>query len=135
MPISQDELSVAMSNLALLQDNHPTHTADGENKAALFDRLLADKTSDEAYHMLATYCFDVSKRFAILHAAICIVCDSANPTSLLAQLISEDNKELNMPGLNWKQRCEIAGRQLKVWHDRASKTNKQYVDSASIGLL
>lgn len=133
MALTLDELSLAMSNLALLEDNHPTHTI-GDDKAVAFSALLADKANnEEAMFMLLTYCLDVSKRFAILNSAIAMVCKDPEPTKLLALLIKEDNDRMNptdidrAKAMKWKERAGIAADQLKKWHDRAHAKHDSYL--------
>lgn len=130
MTLDPEVVSKALSNLALLDDHAPNHTS-GTDKGEVFKSLVADKLKDEAMFMLATYCFDLSKRFAMLHFAVSTVCEAGDPDPLLALLIAEDDAKLNAPELTWRQRSEIAGSQLKIWHDRAHKTNEPYLRASA----
>jgi hypothetical protein len=127
MALTVEQLSQALSNLALIQDDHPIHTSGITNKAEHFTALLAESQSQEAFYMLATYCFDVSKRFAILHALIADVCAaSATPSAGLAADVLADTADLNAADKTWEERAYIAAGQLNYWHNRANSTNADY---------
>lgn len=132
MALDPETLSLAMSNLGLISDKMPTHMTGDLDKSNVFKKFMESSKAqekDEAFYMLATYCFDLSKRFAILHNAVRDVCKEGTPNSLLAQLINEDDRELNeREDITWKQRSEIAGKQLKKWHERANTTNEKYIE-------
>ena len=127
MPVNSDALSQAISNLALIQDDQPRHTGNVSNKVDIFRDLLENDHSEEAFYMLATYCFDVSKRFAMVCDAISNVYATGTPNQDLAALIVSHDHALNDPNVTtWSDRATIAGEQLSIWHTRVNSANQAY---------
>jgi hypothetical protein len=130
MSVNSDDLSKALSNLALIGDDHPKHTGNVTNKVETLQGLLNDGNMNEAFFLLATYCFDVSKRLAMLHVAIANICATGTPSKELAQLIVTDDTALNQGSLTWEDRATIAGAQLYTWHTRSEATRHNYIQFA-----
>lgn len=127
MPVNSNALSQAISNLALIQDDQPRHTGSVTNKVDIIRDLLDNNETEEAFYMLATYCFDVSKRFAMLCHAISGVYETGTPSKDLAALIGSDDQELNDANVTtWSDRATIAGTQLSEWHSRVDSANQAY---------
>lgn len=62
--------------------------------------------SDEAYYMLAAFCFDLSRKVNYLFRATRDFAPEADPE--LAQLLIEDNEAINESGLTWEERARRA---------------------------
>jgi hypothetical protein len=132
MAIDPEKISRALSNLALIQDSLPTHTHHDLNKAQVFEALVDDGRNTEALYMLAAYCFDVSKRFAMLQRAVADICTVGTPDVDMAALIRNHDEALNNDSITtWHQRAIIAGAQLSQWHDLVQEPNTTYVATAA----
>ena len=131
MAINSDAMSQALSNLALIQDDQPIHTSGISNKVDVLRDLLDNDQTEEAFYMLATFCFDVSKRFAMLCQAVSNVYATGTPSKDLAVLIANDDQALNNANVTtWADRASIAGAQLGQWHNRVDSDNQAYRTAA-----
>jgi hypothetical protein len=127
--VSADMALQSLANFSLVEDRHPTHT-DQDYKAREawtkfheFEKLLKSTPPEmrEAMFMLAAYCFDLSRRFAFLNSAITIeLPKTAEPRPKLKRRVDDDDRELNGVDGEWRERAEIAARQLKRWHNTAN---------------
>jgi hypothetical protein len=97
------------------------HTATGDLEAAIGSiAIVCEQTtsirraklssvkagSDEAYYMLAAFCFDLSRKVNYLYRAARQFAPNADPD--LAQQLIEDNNAINAEGLSWEQRARAA---------------------------
>lgn len=127
VPDPVDSVLQALANFALLEDQHPTHTTSRADRTKYHELAELIKANPprmtEAMWMLAAYCFDLSRRFAFVHAAISTeIKGTASPREKLKEAVARDDDVLNVkpkPGDNpWEQRAEIAAEQLQAWHNR-----------------
>jgi hypothetical protein len=92
------ECETALANIAIIAERSTTRTS---------AKLEAVKIpSDEAYFMLAAFCFDLSRKMNYLFKATREFGLQGDPE--LAQQFIEDNEAINKTGLTWEQRARAA---------------------------
>jgi hypothetical protein len=62
--------------------------------------------SNEAFYMLAAFCFDLSRKMNYLYRAAREFAPDADPA--LARQLIVDNEAINAEGLSWEQRARAA---------------------------
>jgi hypothetical protein len=82
-----------------------------------FTDKFAVLSTDEAIHMLATYCFDLERKLEYLTKVARPFAEHI-PADL-AQEIQNDTNEINKDGLNWEQRAKVA-------HDIMQRLHKEH---------
>lgn len=125
----------ALANFSLIEDRHPTHRDDryrntDDTKYDVLKNLLDKKPADvtEAVYMLATYCFDLSRRFAFVNASVTkALPKGVEADKSLREAIDKDDHDLHDPKLTgWQDRARVSGEQLKAWHKKAHELLVQY---------
>jgi hypothetical protein len=132
-----EALLQALANFALIEDRHPTHTDPNYDQNASVTKFTtlsglmqrAGPDAAEPMYMLATYCFDLARRFAFLNSAITVELPArVRAREKLKAEVKRDDDELNGPvtasGGEWQQRAATAGKQLRAWHRTANKLPK-----------
>jgi hypothetical protein len=82
----------------------------------LTEKLASVKVGEpESFYMLATYCFDLSRKLQYLSKA-------ARPfmehiPADLEQEIEKDTQQINGPNMSWKDRAEVAEKIMLRLHD------------------
>jgi hypothetical protein len=107
----------ALGDIAIISEKSVTHVA---------PKLTVSLHSDEFLFMLATFCFDLSRRMDYLWKATKGFAGQAGQE--LAREVLKDNEAINAPGLPWKERAERAEQimlrlaaQIGKEHDRAMR--------------
>jgi hypothetical protein len=59
--------------------------------------------SEEAFYLLATYCFDIQRKLECMYKATRAFARKGDPA--LARQLLADERRINAPGLTWKQRA------------------------------
>jgi len=98
MPHECKECETALANIAIIAERSTT------GKTPKLDAV--DIHSDEAYFMLAAFCFDLSRKMNYLFKATQEFGLQGDPE--LAQQFIEDNDAINRSGLSWEQRARTA---------------------------
>ncbi len=94
----RDSIETAIGNIAIISEKSTTRKS---------KKLKSVKIgSDEAYYMLAAFCFDLSRKVNYLFRATQEFAPKADPE--LAQLFMEDNEAINEDGLTWEERAKRA---------------------------
>jgi hypothetical protein len=73
----------------------------------------------DSYYLLATYCFDLSRKLMYLSKVATPFSDSV--PAELAQEILSDTDAINAPGLTWRQRAETAETIMLRLHDELNQ--------------
>lgn len=110
--IDLKKVTTAFANMALLNDNFPSHT--GPPGASL-EQILKDPSSKESIFLLATYCFDLERRFGYLYRVLQQVTMPAVPNMRLAKRVAKDTAAINDPN-TWEKRAEAAYRAMVKVH-------------------
>lgn len=88
----------AIGNLCMISERSVTHRS---------PKLAeVEPGSPESFYMLATFCFDLSRRMNQLYKATRALARAAEPE--LASEILRDNEAINKAGMSWQQRAEAA---------------------------
>jgi hypothetical protein len=98
MPHECKECETALANIAIIAERSTT------GKSPKLDAVKIH--SDEAYFMLAAFCFDLSRKMNYLFRATREFGPQGDPE--LAQQFIEDNDAIDRPGLTWEQRARAA---------------------------
>lgn len=144
----------AVLNFGLLEDRYPTHQlvkSHSDPNRTTFDELqeLLPQSPTEvtnAIYMLAAFCFDLSRRFAAVHAAVgAELVDVTLPFNpAFQEELKKDDLELNPPNgrsavtgkrLDWEDRARIAAKQLRKWHANAQdelEERKRHLESLRV---
>lgn len=94
----RESIETAVGNIAIISEKSTTRKS---------KKLKSVKIgSDEAYYMLAAFCFDLSRKLNYLFRATQEFAPKADPE--LAQLFMEDNEAINEDGLTWEERAQRA---------------------------
>lgn len=126
-PITPDELAKAFANMALLIDTFPCHMKT-ESK---FDLIKKDPLSKESIYLLATYCFDLERRFGYLYRVLQHVSEHAKPNKILAKQVKKDNDDINATGLSWEERAKVAHDAMVRIHNEVKDEHKRRLNDAS----
>jgi hypothetical protein len=102
--ITLPEISQAFADMALLIDTFPCHTK-AESK---FEMIQKSPVSAESIYLLATYCFDLERRFGYLYRVLQQVANHAEPHRDLAHRVKDDNDAINAPNISWEERARVA---------------------------
>jgi hypothetical protein len=98
MPHDCKGCETALGNLAIISEKSTTRTS---------RKLDAVKPrSDDAFFMLAAFCFDLSRKMNYFFRATREFGLEADPD--LARLVLEDNEAINANGLTWEERARAA---------------------------
>jgi hypothetical protein len=123
-PITLEEISKAFADMALLIDTFPCHTK-VESK---FEMIKNKPISNETIFLLATYCFDLERRFGYLYRVLQQVANHSEPHKDLANRVKRDNDGINASGLSWEDRAKVA-------HDAMLDIHNQVKDDHQRRLL
>ena len=117
------ELTQLLGTICLLADDNPTHTGakvvygggitaldalrradpDGEPRATGGSTPPVTPGSEDAFYMLAAYCFDLQRKMEYLYLVTRPYGESGDPDAAEERLA--DQLYINEPGLSWKQRA------------------------------
>ena len=119
--ITLPEISQAFADMALLNDTFPCHLK-AESK---FEMIRAAPISKETIFLLATYCFDLERRFGYLYRVLQQVANHAEPHRDLAHRVKHDNDAINAPGIDWEARAKAAHEAMVDIHNQVQTDHKK----------
>jgi hypothetical protein len=119
--ITLPEIAQAFTDMALLIDTFPCHLK-AESK---FEMIRGAPTSKESIFLLATYCFDLERRFGYLYRVLQQVANHAEPHRDLARRVKHDNDAINAPGINWEARAKAAHEAMLDIHNQVQADHKK----------
>ena len=121
--ITNQELAKLFANLVLLSDTFPCHTKDAASKLG---QLQKDPASKESIFLLATYCFDLERRFGYLFRALERISNyGIKPDKQLKKEINTDNEAINKPNILWERRAEVAFNAMVRTHAEVKRAQKR----------
>ena len=83
----------------------------------------------EAYYMLATYCFDLTRKLEYLVKVARPFAEHIPPE--LAHEILEDNDAINAKGLTWEERAKVAEKIMLRLHREAGDGAERSLNEAA----
>jgi hypothetical protein len=96
-------VETAIGNIAIISEKSTTRKSE---KLKNLDLGSLDEGAREAIFMLATFCFDLSRKMNYFFKATRDFGPEADPD--LARQFIEDNDEINQDGLTWEERARAA---------------------------
>ena len=120
-PITLPEISQAFADMALLIDTFPCHM----KLESKFEMIRSDPISKESVFLLATYCFDLERRFGYLYRVLQQVANHAEPHRDLARRVKHDNDAINAPNITWENRAKAAHDAMLDIHNQVQADHKK----------
>ena len=87
--------------------------------------------SEEAFYMLATFCFDLQRKLEYVTKATLKF--EAQMDRELAQRIISENDTINAEGLTWRQRAELAETATRKLHEEIGDQHEKGLRQAARG--
>jgi len=104
MPESPTPLERTLAEIALILDTFP------KRRSRKLAAVRGDP--DEAFHLLATYCFDIARKLELVCQVTLRYAAAAPVDPRLARRLLRESAALNRNGLTWRRRALLAERLL-----------------------